>query len=248
MARYRFTNLCTMYEASLNGSLFGNDFRERMCYGTSLQLLNARTNYVTYTIILITDESYVNRGKLNYCSMEKHQLENYLRRITSVKPFKYKVETSTFNEAPCFRVTIAMSGTKKEITFVLQCIKRTYEWPYNFFLQQAYEMQKLPAFKFDSILNLYNVAFSAYWEYQNTDHSFSGNTAFEKYVTLRHKLPTVNLTANIYPREVYTTRRAPRIEGISYSNRVPNDTKQWNDDFFKQVLPTYIANYHEMKK
>ena len=248
MPRYQYPNLCTIYAGSVNGIAFSNPFSEFMCYGRSLDRFTRLQNDAEYTIILITDYSYVNNCKRNHCWMTKHQLENYLRRISTIKPFKYHVEVSEFKGSPCFKLNIKIHGTKKEATFVLQCIKRTYEWPYNFFLQQAYELQEVPEYKFESILNLYNVVASTYWSSQNTDHSFSINAKFEKYKTLRDKLPHVKWVVELYPDYGENTKQAPQLDSIYYNDRVPCKTEQWNDVFFAKMFPFYERNYNALKR
>lgn len=239
---------CTIYDGSLNGEPFNIGYTREACFGRSLSKFKRIQNTIKYSIILIRNYSYVEKDYKNYCWMTKHQLENYLRRISSIKPFKYRVYEDGFKGTPCFKIDLKMVGTKKEVTFVLQCIKRTYEWPYSFFLQQAYEMQKLPAFKFDSILNLYNVAFSTYRNSKNTDHSFSGNTKFEKYSTLREKMPHIQYASDLFPKFCNTTRRAPKLDEISYCDTVPNVTEQWDETFFRKMLPYYIENYKVLKQ
>ena len=248
MPRYLYPNLCTIYAGSVNGREFDAPFREHVCYGSSLEHFTRLQNDAEYNIILITDYSYVNRSKKNYCWMTKHQLENYLRRISTIKPFKYHVEASEFNGSPCFKVNIKIHGTKKETTFVLQCIKRVYEWPYNFFLQQAYELQGVPEYKFESILNLYNVVASTYWSTKNCDHSFSINAKFEKYKTLREKLPHVKYVVDLYPDWGNETKRAPKLDGICYYDVYPSKIEEWDDVFFAKMLPFYERNYNALKR
>ena len=247
MVKYIYPNLCTIYDGRCNGRSFHRDFMQNMCYGISLDFFTRKQNDAYYTIILIKDTKYVENGRNNYCWMSKHQLENYLRRIASIKPFKYNVYEDVFNNSLCYKINLHIIGTKKEVTFVLQCIKRTYEWPYNFYLLQAYEMQKLPAFKFDSILNLFNVAFSAFSDAQNTDHCFSGCAKFEKYEDLRKKLPNITRATQLYPDYV-RVKQAVKLDKVSYSGRIPNAIDQWDNKLFNKLLPTYIENYNALKR
>jgi hypothetical protein len=225
------------------------DFHRNACYGSSLNMMQQNQNTAKYSIILVTsDRFYSATSYNNYCWMSKHQLENYLRRISTIKHFTYKVSESEYEGYPCHKIDLTIVGTRKEITFVLQCIKRTYEWPYNLYLNQAYELQKLPAFRFDSILNLFNVAFSAYSSSINTDHCFSGNTKFEKYATLKEKLPNITSAVQLFPDAVRVTKRAPKVEGVQYQGDIPCNTEQWGEELCRRVLPTYIENYHELKR
>jgi len=251
----QYPNYCSIYSYTANGVELRKNCARDVCFGTSLRSLNRGLNTANYTIVLIKNTSYLERNYNNYCWMTKHQVENYLRRISTIKAFKYKVKDSTFADRPCYKIYLSISGTNKEITFVLQCIKRTYEWPFNFYLMHAYKMQKLPAFKFDSILNLYNVVWSAYSRAEYNGHSFSGNSYFVKYKTLREKLPNIKACTELFndseweinrPKTVqFSKQETPYNTGIE--NR-PCDVSEWNnDDYFRIVLPRYIDNYNILK-
>lgn len=237
-----------MYQAIINGRIGSSSFVRRACFGDSLNMCTRINNNVEYTIVLIRDNSYVEEKHYNnYCLMSKHQLSNYLRRISSIKPFKYKVYDDELDGVPCFKIKLNMVGTKKEITFVLQCIKRTYEYPYNLFLDHAFKLQEIKNYKFDSILNLFNVVFSAYWSYPYTDHCFSGCCKFEKYQTLREKLPHITRVVDLYPNHVEIEWSSKKYKGIEYSGTVPKNSDQW-DNVFELMLPTYIKNYELLKQ
>lgn len=249
MPKYKYPNLCTIYNCCINGEQYNTRFSRSACYGTSLSLMHSRgSNTASYTIMLITDSKYVDNGYNNYCWMTKHQVECYLRRIASIKPFSYKVFDANLNGSTCYKIELNISGTKKEITFVLQSIKRLYECPYNFYLQQAYMLQELPAFKFDSILNLFDVIFSTYDSSKNHDHCFSGNTKFEKYSTLRERLPHVIYASDLFPTYVSSTKRTTKISGMDYYGNCPANTEDWTEDYFRSKLPEYVENYNRLKR
>lgn len=249
MYSYKYPNYATIYEAVVNKHPIITSPTRRACFGDSLALFNrGAKNVAHYHIILVRDDSWLRNNYKNQCRMSKHQLENYLRRIATIKPFKYKVEEGNFGDSKCFHLYVDISGTKKETTFVLQCIKRTYEWPYCFFLEQAFHLQELPEFKHDSILNLFNVVFSCFIEYKNTDHCFSGNAKFEKYSTIRARLPHVTYTSDIYPDIGEGTKFAPKIEGIIYQGSYPSAPAQWTNELFQELLPYYVKNYKLLKR
>lgn len=253
MAIYRYPSYCTIYDANIDGRKVWHTpvktYIRAACYGSSLVMIGKGRNHIVhYDIILITDESKIKQQFKNNCRMSKHQLENYLRRITSIKPFKYHISQSEYKGSPCFELSLDIRGGKKEITFVLQCIKRTYEFPYNFYLEQAYKMQEIPKYKHDSILNLFNVVFSTFSSHKNKDHCFSGNTYFEKYTNLRNKMPLITYACDLYPDYCRTTKRAPRLDGVDYCDDIPGNTDQWTDALFERLLPYYIINYNELKR
>lgn len=251
MPKYGYVNLCTIYSCEINGKSVISQPMRSVCYGSTLTKLTRVINNAVYNIVLIKDDSFVtNKNYNNRCFMSKHQLENYVRRISTIKPFKYKVYDSEYQGSPCYKVKIDIHGTKKEITFVLQCIKRAYEYPYNFFLHQAYKLQEIPEYKRDSILNLYNVAFSSFWSYQYTDHSFSGNAKFEKYETLREKLPHARSVIELYPDVGQATQYKPTLATpFSVTNgNMPSDSSQWDHEAFNELLPLYASNYKLLKR
>jgi hypothetical protein len=251
MYKYYCPSYATIYQGVINGKEVWRTHRpERAaCYGSSWGLFKDNANNKAhYEIILITDKSWLAENYKNQCRMSKHQVENYLRRIKTIYPFKYSVKDGDYRGSKCFILNIDMVGTRKEATFILQCIKRTYEWPFSFFLEQAYKLQELPQFKYDSILNLFNVALSCFTDGVHFDHCFSGNTKFEKYSTLREKLPHVIYVSDLYPDATYQTKRAPKIDGISYYGSYPNTPDEWTNELFQELLPYYIKNYNVLKR
>lgn len=245
MAIYNYPSYCTVFSAKVNSIPIARG--RRACYMDSLRRCIRNNNTAEYKIYLYTDDRQIELGCNNRCFMQKHQLENYLRRIKSIKPFSYKVVETVLNGYPVYCIELKINGTKKEITFVLQCIKRTYEWPYNFFLMHAYKMQQLNEYKRDSILNLFNVIYSTYKDSKNTDHCFSGKTYFEKYSTLREKLPHIDYVVDLYPDYCNRVIKANRIKNIQYWNNIPCNTAQF-DEVFDKVFPVYVENYQILKR
>lgn len=250
MCRYDFPSYATIYNATVNSNKELYSYVGRhACYGDSLARMSGTHNDASYHIILVRDDSWVKRHYKNQCRMSKHQVENYLRRIKSIQPFKYSVKEGEFEGAECFHLYLKMTDvTKKQATFVLQCVKRIYEWPYCFFLEQALQLQRIPKYKHDSILNLFNVTYSTFYDSQNTDHCFSGNAKFEKYSTIREKLPHVKYTSDVYPTDGGPYKPAKSIKGISYAGCVPNTPSQWTPELFQALLPYYVENYNRLKR
>ena len=253
MSKYTYTSLASIYSATINGKVHRKNCGVDVCFGSSLSKCTRQQNTVQYTIVLITNPDYIgNVHNNNYCWMSKHQVENYLRRIKSIKPFKFSVRESTWNRWPCYKINLEMTGTKKEITFVLQSIKRTYEFPMNFYLHEAYEMQRLPAFKFDSVLNLFDVAWTTFYgTTSNSGHSYSGCSKFKKYKELREILPNINYTTDLFEKAYITPKKATygMIKVPQYSSyNVPACTEDWTEENFRKFLPLYIENYNLLKQ
>lgn len=244
-------NLCTIYSAQINGQVYLKRCIRDVCFGSSLGRCTRQQNTVEYTIVLIKDPNYIDTGHNNYCWMSKHQVENYLRRIKSIRSFKSSVRESTWNSHKCYKINLKMTGTKKEITFVLQSIKRMYEFPYNFFLHEAYEMQRLPAFKFDSVLNLFDVAWTTFYgKSANSGHSYSGCSAFKKYQEISEALPHVENVVDLFMHKAISPFIAKRdmIQGGQNNYGIPYQLHDWTEESFRKFLPLYIKNYNLLKQ
>lgn len=246
-----YLNYSTIYKTKINGKDFIKNRQRDVCFGRSLSHCIRQQNQVEYTIVLITSPSYIeNTNYNNYCWMNKHQVENYLRRIKSIKQFTYDVKEARWNGFNCYDIHLKMTGTKKEITFVLQSIKRTYEFPFSYLLFEAYQMQRLPAFKFDSILNLFNVAWvSHYGSSYNSGHSYSGNSYFVKYKDLTERLPHVNYVTDLFTHNAEKDiKMIPHDKSMVSGYRIPADIANWTEKNFRKFLPTYIENYKILKQ
>lgn len=250
MAIYKFPSYCTIYNYRLlkDKHWYWDTHKQNACFGGSLSNLKGRLNAVEYSILLVKNTNFVKTNRNNYCWMTKHQLNTYLRRIKSIKSFKYKVSDYEDSTQTFYKIDLKIFGTKKEITFVLQCIKRTYEYPFNFVLLQAYKLQELTAYKRTSILNLFNVVWSTYRSNHNTGHSFSGNSIFVKYSYLQEHLPKVLYVTDLYqPGQGVPAKE--HVDGISYWDLFPSDTSQWTSEYlFSKMLPYYTANYKLLKQ
>ena len=225
------------YEVKLDG---------RICYAPVKYHLQG---LCTFEIYLIRDPMYiVQKNRNNYCRFTRDQIHNYLRRIQTICPFEYKIELAKYEEWPCYKITMFIKGRSVEIMFVLQCIRRLYEYPYSFYLYHAYKLQEQPKFKFTSILNLYNAVWSAHNERDYDGHSFSGKSYFVTYKELCAKLRVVTFASELYQTcnitaYAYDILREYDKDCVNYGI---GDLDKW-DSCFEKFLPYYIKNYEILK-
>ena len=216
--------------------------RSGACYGESLARMGndpKKEFEAEYHIMLMTDPKYMERsGGNNYCCFDSHFVYCYLRRVARVKAFKFNLEESEFAGYKGLKINLSMKGTRPEFTFVLQSIKRLYEYPYCFYLAEAKKMQEIPEFRFISIFNLFNAVASYYQGYcGETGHSYSISCRSVPVRVLKERLPKCN-----YAHEVYHNK----ILGFEHST--DPDSSKWTNENFNLHLPSYIKNLKELSK
>lgn len=243
MADFKCTSLHTIYSSVNRTNGWKREkIESAACYGNSLAAMGS--NYTNkfeaeYHIMLMKDPSYMDINHANnYCPFDKHFVYCYLRRISRVKAFKFHVEESNFRGCQSYRIDLVMTGTRPEFTFVLQSIKRLYEYPYCIYLLEAKRMQEIPEFKFDSIFNLFNAVASYYnGEVPNTGHSYSCSSIAVPVRVLKERLSKAKFATDVY-----------KYRELSCYHKCPTDTDSFSEETFGTRLPGYIKNLKALSK
>ena len=242
MASFRCRSLHTIYSTNNRTIHYRKDMSSAACYGTSLQNMGNDPTKVfdaSYDIMLMTDPNYMEwTGGNNCCLFDPHFIYCYLRRINRVKAFKFNLEESEYKGYKSLKIHLSMKGTRPEFTFVLQSIKRLYEYPYCFYLAEAKRMQEIPEFRFVSIFNLFN-AVASYYEGDcgETGHSYSMSCKSVPVRVLKERLPHCKYAHEVYQNKYLYTRHSTNP-----------DSSKWTNENFQSFLPSYIKNLKELSK
>lgn len=146
---FAMLNFCTEYSSD-------GDVKHRMnkeaCFGEIFR--NRRMMKNKYTIKIYKIGDVLNKEKRNNaCFMDKVGVIHHLKILKSVLPFKYKIKEME----NCYILTLIVEGKNIYHRYILSWVRYLYEFPFNVFLMDAHRMKSLPEFKFESIINLFNV-------------------------------------------------------------------------------------------
>lgn len=146
-------NFCTKYKSE--GST-NHLFREEACFDAIFRSAHQngviQTNTYTIRLYKFGDKLLANKQN-NACLTDKAGIIKHLRILKSLFKFKYKI----IEKENYFDLVIILSGHLIYHKYLLTWVRYLYEYPFNVFLMDANKLSKLPEFKFESIINLFNL-------------------------------------------------------------------------------------------
>ena len=145
-------NFCTEYSSEGNTT---KNMRVDACFST---IFHSEHNGViqenTYTIKIYRMGDKLNKDRYNNaCLVDKNGIVHHLKILSSVFKFAYHLK----EEKDHFVLAITLKGDLIYHKYMLSWVRYLYEYPFNVFLFDANRLKKLPEFKFESIINLFNL-------------------------------------------------------------------------------------------
>lgn len=240
---HRWLNYYTIFGGTVDdanvwgGGRIGKD----ACYRGALNRMSnrARQYHSILKIKLFNTTNDVVNGNNNCCFLTQHQVVNYLRQLASIYPFKYKVTTGTYGRQSTYVIDLDLTATRAVSTFILQSIKKLYEFPQNFYIQEAYKMQHMPKFRFTNIQNLFMAVASSYERDPHRDHCFAISCKFRTKKQISEKLKSIQYVDDLFDA---CTDNAT-VSTPTYSTELMT-----SDTNFNKQLALYEFNYHKLKQ
>lgn len=149
--KFRLLNFYTEY--SSKGS---TEVKMQVTYCFSDVFYSERNGIVQnnkYTIKLYKTEARLNEKNNNFCLTDRRGIINHLRILKRLFKFGYCLKELD----DYFELTVLIKGDIIYHKYFLCWVRYLYEYPFNVFLADANKLKKLPEFKFESIINLFNL-------------------------------------------------------------------------------------------
>lgn len=170
-------NFCTEY--SSEGSTHKRMDRDA-CFGPVFHSKGILNNKYHIKIYKLGD--FLNKkNQNNACLTDKKGIINHLRILKSLFKFNYKLK----EERDYFMLTLSLNADVMYHKYLLCWVRYLYEYPFNVFLSDTNKLKKLPDFKFESVINLFNLvgATSCITDHGTQIHAIGETHLFKKLLT-----------------------------------------------------------------
>lgn len=145
-------NFCTEYSSEGNTQ---KDLRKGACFSTIFYSEgNGIVQKNKYTIKLYKIGDWLNKKRQNNaCLTDRAGIVHHLKILQSVFKFSYHLKEKEDH----FILTMTLEGDLIYHKYMLSWVRYLYEYPFNVFLADACKLRGNPEFKFESIINLFNL-------------------------------------------------------------------------------------------
>ena len=246
---FRFANCNSTY--GLEGGVIGHRDIERVaCFSYAFRNLDEEGGKQKYHIILYTDPMIVrNKSIENYFFMETSIIDRYLKAIKLTVPgIKWKVEGDIKHDGyKAIGLHLEIDGPRLIHKYVLTVVRYLWEFPRSVCLYDAYQLKSLKEFRFESIMNLFNLCMGCYPGYKGMNHGTNSNAIRYNNKDLKERIEWCiknSISVNdIYPSNHRTEFKTLYVEkDDNYKN-----TSYWvNKEEFEKRLIHYKTEYERV--
>ena len=212
-----------------------NDYQihESVCFST-LFSNGCKSKY--YRIIILKGEADLNKYYSNFCFFTKKEIKNHLKQIPNFCDIKFKIKDITYKGDEAFQLDLFIDSSKRIVhKYVLTWVRSLFEWPFYLYLIHAKKLKQLPQFRFESVINLFNLVATVHRASFHTDiHTFGTNLLPSKKKEIINTVNHVSLVNHVFNRK--------RIENIPQCELV-QDFDQITDKLYEENLPKYLEAY-----
>lgn len=212
-----------------------------------------------YTIKIYKIGDFLNKkAQNNACLTDRAGIVHHLKALKSVFKFSYHLK----EEDDHFILTITLKADLIYHKYMLSWIRYLYEFPFNVFLADTNKLKTIPEFKFESIINLFNLvgATSSINQHGTGIHAIGETGWFKALMTIKEiqaKLKELegghkqinNIFPVLYaPKKSYGAPDKNEIEGVETliegEDKALYGSDYWeSEEEFNKRLELYKKNY-----
>ena len=210
---------------------------ESVCFAP---LFSCRCDSKYYRIYILKGDADLKKYYSNYCFFNKKEIINHLKQIPKFCYTKFSVIETTYKGNDAFQIDMYIDSDERIIhKYILTWIRSVFEWPFYLYLLHARELHKMPEFKFESIVNLFNVVATVHRKSFDTNiHTFGVDLLPIKKKEIINRIDKVNQVNSVFPKKIYDD--IPQRE-------LPSDFDEITQELFEKNCPAYIEAYHIIK-
>lgn len=211
---------------------------ESVCFST-LFSNGCKSKY--YRIIILKGEADLNKYYSNFCFFNKKEIKNHLKQIPNFCDIKFKVKDITYNGNDAFQLDLFIDSNNRTVhKYILTWVRSLFEWPFYLYLIHAKKLKQLPQFKFESVINLFNLVATTHRNsFQTNIHTFG-----------------IDLLPCKKKEIINTVNHTDRVNNIfvhKYIKNIPQctlvqDFDQITDNLYEENLPKYLEAYKIIKE
>lgn len=252
-------NFCTEYSSEGNTQ---KDLCRDYCFGT---IFYSEENGIIqrnkYTIKLYKIGDWLNKKRQNNaCLTDRAGIVHHLKTLQSVFKFNYRLKENQDH----FILTTTLYSDLIYHKYMLSWIRYLYEYPFNVFLADACKLKGIEGFKFESIINLFNIvgATSGIYQHGTSIHAIGETAWFKALMTTKEiqarlkELEGGNKKINdifpvIFADKGWNAPDEKLIEGVETLEEEDNNLHSldyWSsEEEFNKRLELYKNNYKILK-
>lgn len=174
MEEFRYINYHTVYSAE---GTINVELGRHICFQKIFN--NMRNKHEHYVIYMFPKPEL---GQNNFCLFDKQQIKNHLSQLKDILPISYRVTEDVYEGRKAYVVEITLQKVPSLYhNYVLTWVRYLYEYPYNVILLESYRLKKEKPFRFQSIINIFNLI-AGHWNHnEGYGHQITNGTGtFEK--------------------------------------------------------------------
>ena len=175
-------NFCTEYSSEGDTK---KALRQDACFSTIFYSEgNGIVQKNKYNIKLYKMGDWLNKKRQNNaCLTDRSGIVHHLKILKSVFKFSYHLKEKEDH----FILTITLEGDLIYHKYMLSWVRYLYEYPFNVFLTDACKLKEVPGFKFESIINLFNLvgATSGIYQHGTGIHAIGETSWFKALMTTK---------------------------------------------------------------
>lgn len=211
--------------------------KENCCF-SDIFYNNCKSKY--YELYILKGDADLKNRYSNYCFFNKNEIRNHLKQIPKFCKMKFRVSDCKYDDTPAYKVNFYIDSNNRTVhKYVMTWVRSLFEWPFNLYLYHARKMKALPEFRFESIINLFNVVSSAYRNsFCSNIHTFGVELALTKKSEIIDAVKKQDRVNYIFKH--LKLNNAP-------SCKLVDNFEDITDELFEKNLPKYIELYHICK-
>lgn len=207
-----------------------------------------------YIIKLYKMGDWLNKKRQNNaCLVDRAGIVRHLKVLQLVFKFSYHIKEKEDH----FVLIITFEGDIIYHKYLLSWIRYLYEYPFNVFLVDAYKLKEIPGFKFESIINLFNLvgATSGICQHGTSIHAIGETNWFKALMTtkeiqaklkeLEGGITNINdIFPVVYAKKYWVYNKVKGIKVLKEDNNSLHSSDYWDSiEEFNKRLKLYKKNY-----
>lgn len=173
MDEFRYLSYSTVYSAK---GTIDVELGYHICFQDIFS--NMRNKRERYVIYMFPKQE---RGENNFCLFNKQQIKNHLSQLKDILPISYHVTKSEYQGRDAYVVEMTLQKVPSLYhNYVLTWVRYLYEYPFNVILLESYKLKREKQFRFESIINIFNLI-AGHWDHaEGYVHQITSGTGIFK--------------------------------------------------------------------
>lgn len=238
---YSFMNYACYYKYSINNTSrnlgFNND-RNQACFSDMYYEIRRDVHVKSITLKIKTTPEDLERNRNNYLILTDEEFKVWKRLVAKL----CGVKITSVNKEKDIVVKIVTKDWPQRLMFASTMIRYAYEWPYTFFLKDAFRLKQIHGFKSLNILNLFDLVAFLYDGFQRTGHRIGSPLIIPLLPDAESTIKAIDYLSKL--KNLYMSR----LQGNDWSYnraRIPDKVHRDYEDLKRKINKYCFLNKEE---